>query len=313
MAIFSVIIPLYNKESYIEATLNSILNQTFDDFEIIIVDDGSTDNSLNVVKSIKSSKITIFEQKNQGASVARNFGVKQAKSKYIALIDADDIWYPNHLFELKKQIDLFPNVGLYCNNYVVFHDENFCKKATFNFRYNTECLVIEDYFKASLINSVAWTSAIGFSKEAFKTLGGFNTNYKTAQDLDLWIRFALNYEVSFNPTVTMRYNFYVDNSLSKKEKDYNYIRYDFINSYNKEELSNPSLKKYLDINRYALVLRCKMTNDKELYKKLQKEIDYSNLNVKQKLLIRFPKMLLKYIKKFQDFLKIRKIYLTAYS
>ncbi|MFD0991434.1 glycosyltransferase family 2 protein [Mariniflexile jejuense] len=309
----SIVIPLYNKETFIANTIKSVLQQTFQDFEIIVVDDGSTDNSYQIVSSLDNEKITLIKQENQGVSVARNFGIQKAKANYIALIDADDIWYPNHLFELKKQMDLFPEAGLYCNNYEVFHNEKVCKKAAFNFSYDTECLIVEDYFKASIINSVAWTSAIGFSKENFTNLGGFNTNYKTAQDLDLWIRFALNYKVSFNPTITMSYKFYIDNSLSKNEKNYNYIRYDFINSYNEEAQNNPSLKLYLDVNRYALALRSKLNGDKQLYLKVKKDIDFSNLNLKQRVVLIAPKSLLFTIKKLQIFLLKNHIYLTVYK
>lgn len=313
MSFFSVIIPLYNKEAFIENTIKSVLKQTFGDFEIIIVDDGSTDKSIEIVSRFKDDRINLIQQKNQGVSVARNYGVQQAKSKYIALLDADDIWYKTHLLELKKQIDLFPDAGLYCNNYEIFHNKSVCKKATFNFSYGTECLIVEDYFKASIINSVAWTSAVGFLKEIFKNLGGFNPNYRTAQDLDLWIRFALKHKVSFNPAVTMSYKFYIENSLSKNEKKYNYIRYDFINSYNDEAKINASLKLYLDVNRYALALRSKLNGDKQLYLKVKKEIDFKNLNFKQVVLLHIPKNVLKFIKRFQNYLINKKIYVSAYN
>ncbi len=91
------------------------------------------------------------------------------------------------------------------------------------------------------------------------------------------------------------------------------MRYDFLISYSKEEQLNTSLKKYLDINRYALAIRCKMNNEIELYEKVKNEIDYKNLNFKQKMLLRFPKFLLKFIKRFQHFLIDKKIYLSAYN
>ncbi|MGA1226677.1 MAG: glycosyltransferase [Tamlana sp.] len=308
---FSVIIPLYNKEKYIKNTINSVLNQNFNDFEIIIVDDGSTDKSLDRISEINHKNIIILRQKNAGVSVARNRGIEEAKSKYIALLDADDFWYNNHLFEIKKQIKLFPEAGLYCNNYEIYHNENFSKKAQLNFNYQNNCLIVEDYFKASIINSVAWTSAVAFSKEKFKTIGGFNPNLNTAQDLDLWIRFALKYKVSFNPQITMSYKLFIGKSLSKNE--FNNTRYIFNNSYLKEEKNNPSLKLYLDKNRYALAIRCLVNNEQELYKKLKKEIDYKNLNFKQKLLIHTPKFLIKVLKPVQKFLIKNKIYLTAYD
>ena len=93
---FSVIIPLYNKEKYIEKTIKSVLNQLFNDFEIIIVDDGSSDKSLNIVSEFNSPKIKIIKQSNKGAGAARNLGIYHAKADYIALLDADDPHANNH-------------------------------------------------------------------------------------------------------------------------------------------------------------------------------------------------------------------------
>lgn len=308
---FSVIIPLYNKEAFIESTIQSVLQQTFQDFEIMIVDDGSTDKSYQLAARFSSQKIRLLKQDNQGVSVARNTAIENASAKYMALLDADDVWYSNHLAELKKQIDLFPNAGLYCNNYNVFYSKSVCRKAYFNFNYNTQCVIVTDYFKASITNPVAWTSGVGFSKENFKNLGGFNTTYKTAQDLDLWIRFALKYQVCFNPTITMSYKAYIDNSLSKNE--FNNMRYDFITNFFKEEQTNPSLKMYLDVNRYALALRSKLNNNYLLYKKVKKEIDFRNLNWKQKIIINLPLNIVKLLISIRAFFIKNKIYITAYD
>ncbi len=116
---FSVIIPLYNKAKFIEETLQSVLDQDFLDFEIIIIDDGSTDDSVEIVEQFSDCRITLFKQKNTGVSIARNNGITAAKGTYMALIDADDYWYSNHLTALINQIHQFPDAGLYCNNYEV--------------------------------------------------------------------------------------------------------------------------------------------------------------------------------------------------
>ena len=311
MPFFSVVIPLYNKEAFIEETIKSVLNQSFQDFEVIIVDDGSTDGSYKKAASFPSEKITLLKQNNQGVSIARNNGIDTSHAHYIALLDADDIWNENHLNELKKQIDLFPNAGLFCNNYNLFYTETFSKDAQFNFDYETDCLIVPDYFKASIINAVVMTSAVAFSKEKFKNLGGFNPHLKTGQDTDMWIRMALNYEVSFNPAITASYKLYIGNSLSKNE--FNVMRYNFINNYINEEKQNPSLKLYLDMNRYSIALRSKLSGPHWVYKKLRKQIDPLNLNQKQKFLLSSPIYLLKFLKRFQEFLIKKEIYLTAFK
>jgi glycosyltransferase involved in cell wall biosynthesis len=308
---FSIIIPLYNKEHYILNALNSVVNQNFTDFEVIIIDDGSTDNSLDIVSNIEDNRIRIFKQENRGAAFTRNRGIEKSKGEYIALIDADDYWYPNHLSELKKLIKTFPNEGLYCNNYEISYSNNFTHKAIFNFEYKKHCVIIDDYFKYSIINCIAWTSSVCFTKEKFNALNGFNTNLEIAEDLDLWNRFALKYRVCFNPKITMTYTFFAENSLSKIENSK--TRYNFINSYKNKENNNPSLKLYLDINRYAVALRCKLNNEHQLYKKLKEEINFKNLNFKQKLLINSPKYFLIKIKAFQNFLKRNQIYLSAHK
>lgn len=311
MSFFSVIIPLFNKQDFIEDSLKSVLNQTFKDFEIIIIDDGSTDNSFQLATQFKDPRINLIQQKNQGVSIARNNGINQSKSKYIALLDADDIWHSNHLSELKKQILQFPEAGLYCNNYQVYYSKTLYKPANFNFKYGKECLLVDDFFKVSTTNTIALTSAVGFSKEKFNNIGQFNPYLRTGQDSDLWIRLALKYNVSFNPTITMSYKIFIDNSLSKNE--YNEIKYNFVNSYNKEEQLNASLKTYLDIIRYSIAIRSKLGNDLNIYNKLKTEINYNNLNYKQKLLLNLPKPILVFTKKLQQFLIQNKIYLTAYS
>ena len=111
MPFLSVIIPLYNKESYIKNTLRSVLEQNFTDFEIIIVNDGSTDNSLEIVSSFKDERIQVIHQPNSGASSSRNKAIQSAKTQYIAFLDADDFWFPNHLEELVQLIQDFPNCG----------------------------------------------------------------------------------------------------------------------------------------------------------------------------------------------------------
>ena len=117
MSFFSVVIPLYNKENHIQKTLNSVLSQSFTDFEIIIINDGSTDNSLDKVQEIKDSRINIYTTPNHGVSKARNTGILKSNSQYICFLDADDFWYENHLSQMKRLLDSFPECGLFATSY----------------------------------------------------------------------------------------------------------------------------------------------------------------------------------------------------
>ncbi|PKQ43572.1 glycosyltransferase family 2 protein [Confluentibacter flavum] len=310
MPFFSVIIPLYNKEAYIIDTLKSVSNQSFQDFEIIIVDDGSTDNSLHLVSQFTDSRIQIIRQENKGASVARNNGIQYSKSLYIALLDADDLWYEDHLFELKKCITLFRNAVLYCNNYEIKRHDTFKTNAVFNFNYKKNCLIIDDFFKANIINFIPSSSSVAFLKTNFLKLNGYNIKLRTGQDIDLWIKFGLLGDIAFNPKITMSYNLFDSSSLSNKE--YNEDRYWLINNYLKEEKFNPSLKMYLDVNRYAVALRSKIYGPQWVYENLEKEIEKSNLNKKQRFLLKLPVFLLKFMKGLHRFLIKKGVYTTSY-
>ncbi|MCX6184716.1 MAG: glycosyltransferase family A protein, partial [Flavobacterium sp.] len=92
MAFFSVIIPVYNKEQFLVHTINSVLNQSFTDFELLLIDDGSTDSSPALLNQFTDERIKLISQNNQGVSAARNLGIKEAKAPYIAFLDADDLW-----------------------------------------------------------------------------------------------------------------------------------------------------------------------------------------------------------------------------
>ena len=107
---FSVVIPLYNKEKYISRAIKSVIEQTYKIFELIIIDDGSIDNSVNIVKKHKDSRIRLIEQENSGVSATRNKGIKNAKYNYIAFLDADDEWKPNFLDTIVRRIESLSNV-----------------------------------------------------------------------------------------------------------------------------------------------------------------------------------------------------------
>lgn len=311
MPFFSVIIPLYNKTDYISDCLKSVLNQSFEDYEIIIVNDGSTDNSAQIVDAFKSKKITLVHQKNLGVSKARNYASEIAKGEILAFLDADDLWKSNHLETLKDSIERFPNAGLYGNNYEINYNNSYKQPARFNFEFSGEPCIIEDFFKASLKDTVIWTSAAAISREKFLASDRFNSKYSTGQDLDLWIRIALNQTVVFNPKVTMCYNKSISNSLSKGEM--NDVRYMLLNSYQSFEKNNKSLKHYLDVKRYGLALRTKINGETEIYRATKKAINFENLNFKQETLLKTPSFLLKALNKIRPYVINNTLYLKIFK
>lgn len=201
---FSVIIPLYNKEKYIKRAVKSVLNQTFQNFEIIIVNDGSTDNSLAISKKIKDSRIRIFSQKNLGVSNARNFGIKKAKGKYISFLDADDEQTPQFLETIYNLILKYKT----CH----FFGTAFKRVCRDNSQHCTVYGKKKDCIVKNFIAQISKTgkffihiSSIIVKKTVFDDVGYFfsqsnNYNSGTAigEDFDLWIRISCKYNLVYS-------------------------------------------------------------------------------------------------------------------
>ena len=114
---FSIVIPLYNKEKDIKKTLESVFEQSFQDYEIIIVDDGSTDSSRKIVLALDDPRIELYSKQNEGVSKTRNLGVEKANTDHIVFLDADDYWYPNHLENLNSLVINYPKEFWYATAY----------------------------------------------------------------------------------------------------------------------------------------------------------------------------------------------------
>jgi len=310
MPFFSVVIPLYNKENYIKTTLESVFNQKFLDFEVIVVDDGSTDNGVAVVQSFGATRIKLYQQSNKGASAARNFGVSQAKGQWIALLDADDIWYPTHLEELHTSISRLTDADVLSNGYHIQLNSTFTKQPSYSCSINEQAFYVDDYFACSLIDSLFWTSCIAFKKEAFEAVGGFDEALKTGQDLDLFIRFALYRKLAYNPKITVLYKSFTEHNLSKTSKLDE--KYKYIKKHQEAEKHNKSLKRYLDINRFSLAIQAIQHNNLQLLNQLKTEIDLNNLGKKQRLLLQLPSGSLKALKALQKTLIKLGIYKSAF-
>lgn len=308
---FSIVIPLYNKASYIEKTLKSVLNQTFINYEIIVINDGSTDESEGIVLGFNDDRIQLYNQKNQGAAVARNLGIEKAKYNYIAFLDADDLWMENHLETLKNLIQDFPNAGIFASRYQLVFKEG--KVTVPKFKGITPDFygIVHDYFDASLSYAVTTSSSIAVPKWVFGEIGNFKSKISSGQDSDMWIRIASKYPVVISNTITASYLHYIQNSLSKthildkKIKDFN--------DYKLEEQVNPSLKKYLDLYRMEYALQYKIAGAKIISKQLYHDIDKNNIHLKSKILYHFPRKILLGLLQFKKYLRAKGIDFSIYQ
>lgn len=210
---FSVVIPLYNKEKYILRAIDSVLSQNFTDFEIIIVDDGSTDNSLKAIESISDSRIRIIKQPNQGVGSARNKGMIEAKYDWIAFLDADDAWSSDHLNELANIINISPSVGMVANNFLQIDTK--LKPPITN---GVSNIRLVDYFlEASKNRSKVCSSSVAISKGAFNNIGGFSSE-KSGEDLIYWAKIALCYPVAVSDKTTAYYFRGTNGAMDRRDK-----------------------------------------------------------------------------------------------
>lgn len=312
MAIISIIIPLFNKELFIKQTLLSVLNQTFSEFEIIIISDGSTDKSVTIINDIDDERITLYTTKNKGVSHARNYGISKANTDLIALLDADDLWEPNHLENLHTLYTNFPHCGLYATNY---HKQFFNGKKInthFNGVSKDHFGIIEDYFSASTIDSIAWSSAVMIPKKIFHELGGFDEEMRSGQDTDLWIRIALKESVAFSAlTTSNKIILEPQHHLSYSSNRIDRLK--LFDNFKDVDTSNSSFKKYMDLNRFSVAIERKIAGDFSNYNHLKNKIDFENLNLKQRVLLNTPSVFIKLLKQIQSLLLRNDIHLSSYK
>lgn len=204
----SVVIPLYNKERSIASTLQTVLNQTFTDYEIVIVNDGSTDNSVAEVEKVQDARIRLIHQQNGGVSAARNRGIEEAKGELIAFLDADDEWKPEYLATQYNLSQKYPECSVFACNYE-FHDAkgNITPTIILRLPFVEETGILTNYFEvASCSHPPLWTSAVVVRKTALQSIGGFPVGVKSGEDLLTWAHLAYRYEIAFSRKVCAYYD-----------------------------------------------------------------------------------------------------------
>ena len=204
----SIIVPLYNKAPYVRKALESVVSQTYKDWECIIVDDGSTDGSAAIcedfVRSLTPSivhPIRLIKQLNSGVSAARNNGVAQSQGDYLAFLDADDWWKPTFLEEMDKLISAYPDAGLYATNYIYYKPGKTHVALTLKTGYIN---YPQSYYQSGAMP--IWTGAACMPRKVFDEMGGFPLGVKLGEDFLLWAKTALYYPVAFCEEPLAYYN-----------------------------------------------------------------------------------------------------------
>lgn len=203
----SVIIPNYNYAHYIGEAVESVLRQTYQPLEVIVVDDGSRDDSLSVLEQF-GNKISLLTQQNSGVSAARNFGASQSSGELIAFLDADDVWLPE---KIEKQVRLFnedPAIGLV---HVGVEDIDGGGSVVCRHLSGLHGNVSKDLLLFEKPVILGGGSGAVVRRELFQSVGGFDTRLSTSADWDFHFQVCLNSEVGFIPEVLLRYRVHSSN------------------------------------------------------------------------------------------------------
>ncbi|WP_158614756.1 glycosyltransferase family 2 protein [Flavobacterium sp. RSP49] len=310
---FSVVIPLFNKETFIENTLKSVLNQTFTDFEVILIDDASTDSGFSIATSLASPKIrTIKHETNRGLSATRNTGIKNAKAKFIAFLDADDIWEINFLEKIFLLTEKYPEAKLFATNYLEIYSNTIALPPKTNIKSEK---IIPNFFEASLCQPIYCPSSLCVDKLVFEEIGYYNEAITFGEDVDFNIRANNSFTLAYSHEACVKYIMFSENQITNSTlKNKTITNFD---SYERIASENPSLKKYLDFNRYIMAKHYKMENDLTNFYKIKKRINanskISGLNLKQRLLLNLPSFMLQFLKKVKTFFIKKGIRFTTYD
>lgn len=217
MPYFSVVIPLYNKAHFVLRTVESALSQDFSDFEIIVIDDGSTDGSADVLRDVADSRLIVVNQENAGVAAARNRGIELSRGRYLAFLDADDVWRPYYLTEIRKIIESYPEAGMY----VTAYDVVLPKGKIVHSSEDVGSTGVKRSYWSTLKSAYdfVWTSATVIPKRLVDEVGGFLSGELIGQDLDLWARVAqVNPLIGYSTKRCVEYNRCAENNARARVK-----------------------------------------------------------------------------------------------
>jgi len=212
---YSVVIPVFNKEKYIKRTINSVLSQTYQDFEIIIIDDGSTDDSLDKVREFQDSRIRIIQQENQGVSAARNRGIKEANHDWIAFLDADDEWLPRFLEEINNLKINFPECQVAGTGYFQVNNGEI-QVNKISCRINPGWAGYLNNFVASMAKGGPLSSSsFSASKQALYEVGLYPEGVTLSEDLSLYLKLAIDHRIAYSYVPLAIYHLEAENRTWK--------------------------------------------------------------------------------------------------
>jgi glycosyltransferase involved in cell wall biosynthesis len=288
MIAFSVVIPLFNKRNHIQKTLNSVLDQTWRDYEIIVVDDGSTDGSPEIVRQFSDDRIRLVTQPNAGVSAARNAGIRQSKYSLIAFLDADDLWEPGYMAEMAGFIEMLPEAGMYgCAFDKITGGSSFTDDFHLPVSYKG---MIDKYFRQAVSYHLYSSSSVIIRKSVTEKSGFFDERISIGEDHDFWFRVAFHYKVAFFNRILVHYNVSADNRAMLRKHPYSKSNLCYTGKYREMEKQNPEFKYFINYYRITMIpkLLLKFDPGKKEIKEFMNEINPAGQNLYYRLFLKMP-------------------------
>ena len=295
---FSVVIPLYNKQNSIVSTLQSVLAQTNQNFEIVVVDDGSTDNSAQVVEEFfekhpslqGGDRGRLVKKPNGGVCSARNRGIQEARYDYVALLDGDDLWDEHYLEEQVKLIQDFPEAKMWGINFAEMSNGELIRKLPTGLPEGYRGYV-ENYFQIpGRISDLYCSSSVVVKKEVFDKVGYFDERIKYAEDSDMWFRIIATYPVAFYDRYMAFYQYDAENRAMNRTRLLRCFLPYYVDKY--QDFKH-NIVFYKWINRWAanLIRSYYFDHSKEQLEDARiatRKLDYTVIPPKYKLLYKAP-------------------------
>jgi glycosyltransferase involved in cell wall biosynthesis len=211
----SIVVPLYNKAAYILRCLKSIQDQCFSDFEVIVVDDGSTDGSGAIAAGFCDPRFKIVTQENRGSGAARNRGIREARAQLIAFLDADDTWEVQFLEAIAGLAMQYPEAGLLATGYRRCLGTGLDKLVTLRDRSADHTLTIENYLRIAREGDVVTSSSVGVRARVLAEAGGFLAGEPFGEDQELWVRLSLHAPIAYDTRILAVYHSEASNRMCR--------------------------------------------------------------------------------------------------
>ncbi|MEC8097771.1 MAG: glycosyltransferase family 2 protein [Bacteroidota bacterium] len=306
---FSVVIPVFNKEKYIKETILSVFNQTYDNYEIIIINDASTDNSLKIIEEVISDKAVIINNKNNlGLSASRNIGFEASSYKYIAFLDGDDVWDKNFLKEINELIINFPKESIFGT----YYKENYNGKILYPKINIKEKLlgtkfVVKNFFEANLRRLIITQSCLVFKKNIFDTVGLYNPEITFAEDIDFYIRCFQNFNLAYSYQTYHMQRKMVHKSISNSKTDN--LNYPLLDKYLGV---SDELNRFINFYNYCFCRRKKNEGSKKSMIYYRNKIRFRWIGFLKTIVLFLPEFLYTTLLKFKRYLLKKGINISTY-